>query len=130
MSTNVNGDLTRNQARGIAALLANRRIDDAAQSVGLNERTLIRWMKEPVFSRALQAAETAAIGFAVRSLISDLRANHETMREIRDDTDLGARVRLSAAQSLDMSLLRWRDLQNSDERITKLEMAVFDGTKN
>lgn len=129
MSGNASQDLTRNQVRAISALLSHRRIEDAAGAVGINPKTIYRWMQHPAFVRALRAAESESIGDAVRALVSDLKTNHSVMRAIRDNQVNSARVRLSAAQSLDNSLLRWRELLNVDERLTNLERTVFDGQR-
>lgn len=125
MSENViqNG-LSRNQVRAISALLSYSRVEFAARSVGINPRTIYRWMQEPAFIRALRTAEGEVISDAVRVLISDLKANLEVMRAVRDDPENSARVRLSAAQILDNSLLRWREMQNVEERLANLEELV------
>ena len=122
MSENVtqNG-LSRNQVRAISALLSFPRVEDAANSVGVNPRTIHRWLQEPVFKNALRTAAGNVISDAIRILVSDLKTNHEVMRTVRDDPENSARVRLSAAQSLDNSLLRWREMQNIEERLTNLE---------
>lgn len=125
MTQDVSQGLSRNQVRAITALLSHRRVEDAAGAIGINPRTIYRWMDEAAFTRALRAAESDLIGDAVRALISDLKVNHEVMRAIRDDQENSARVRLSAAQSLDNSLLRWRELLNVDERLTHLEITVY-----
>ena len=116
--------LTRNQKRAIASLLENRRISDAAIAVGLSERTIYRWLTDPTFTFALRSAELAAISEAVRTLIVDLMLNHETMRVIRDNENESAYVRLRAAQILDNSLLRWRGMQNIEDRLVNLESII------
>lgn len=120
----IGSQLSRNQQRAIPSLLENRTIEDAARAVGLSERTIHRWLTEPTFILVLRSVEGKVIAEAVRALIYDLRKNHETMREIRDDEDESAHVRLRAAQILDNSLLRWREMQNIEERFVYLEELV------
>ena len=119
-----NDSLTRKQRRAIAALLESRTIEDAAKATQVSERTLFRWLAEPGFVQALNVAESGVISEAVRALIADLKANHGTLRTLRDDLKLPASVRLRAAQALDDSLLRWKELQNTDERLAGLELLV------
>ena len=128
MANSGNRELSRNQLRAIAALLANRNVADAAAATGIGARTIYRWLKEPVFQQALHEAETAAIADAVRALIADLSANHAVMREIRDSKsdNVTPRVRLSAAQALDNSLLHWRELLNVEERLERLERLYYE----
>lgn len=78
-----------------------------------------------MFVSELRAAETSAIGDAIRSLIADQKSNYAVMRAIRDDKRSSAAVRLRAAVALDNSLLKWRQFQDFEERITELERSVY-----
>lgn len=120
-----NDTLTPKKRRAIAALLEARTVEDAADLAGIARRTLFRWLQDDSFALALRAAEGEMIGEAVRALIADLRANHETMRGIRDDQENSESVRLRASQALDASLLRWREILNVDQRLADLEAAVY-----
>ncbi len=117
--------LTPKKRRAIACLMTARTVEDAAEQAQVSRRTLFTWMTEPNFLVELRKAEGAAISEAVRALIADLRANHETLRALRDNTDESSSVRLRAAVELDNSLLRWRELFNVEDRIAALEDAVF-----
>lgn len=119
--------LTPKQTRALAALVTCPTIGAAAREAGIGERTLGRWLQEPGFRAALLAAEGQAIDGAVRGLVADLAANHETLRTIRDDKDLPAAVRLRAAMALDASLLRWRELRNIEARLAALEAVMLAG---
>ena len=55
----------RKKEEAIAALLAQRNLEDATRAVGISSRTLLRWMKEPDFEVAYRAAKRAAFGQAV-----------------------------------------------------------------
>ena len=116
--------ITPKQARAVSALLTQRTIEDAATAAGVNARTLYRWLEVDTFRAALHAAEAAAIRDALRALVGDLRANFDTMRAIRDG-DESANIRLQAARALDASLLKWRELETLEERVSRLE-AHFD----
>ena len=43
----------RKKEEAIAALLTQRNIEEAAKSIGVGANTLLRWMKEPEFTRAI-----------------------------------------------------------------------------
>lgn len=122
-----NDRLTIKQKRTVAALIQHRTIGDAAVSIGVAEKTIYRWMKQAVFIRALQKAESELISLAVNSLVTDLGNNFQTMKNIRDDRKNQPNVRLRAAIALDNSLLRWRELSGLEERITMLEEAILNG---
>ena len=52
----------RKKEDAIAALLTNRTIEEAAKSLDIAAKTLLRWMKEPEFDAAYRAAKKAAYG--------------------------------------------------------------------
>lgn len=119
--------LTRTQKRAIAGLLEATTVEQAADIAGCSESSIYRWQREDeAFQMELAKAEGAMIAQAVAGCVADMTQNHETMRAIRDDTDAKAAVRLQAAQALDRSLLKWRELRNVEERLAKLE-GVFLG---
>lgn len=120
-----NDTLTRNQRRAMVALLRQRTIGDAAASIGFNERTLRRWLREPAFLLALRQLEGNAIADAVRALVVDLANNHDIMRSIRDDPNNSESVRLRSAVALDNSLLKWRELLDVEDRLASLEVAFY-----
>lgn len=116
-----NGTLGTRKSRGIAALISSPSIAEAADKSGIGLRTLHTWLADADFQRALSAAESAAIAEAVRATGADMAANFATMREIRDDSEIPASVRLRAAQVLDASLLKWREIASIEERLVALE---------
>ena len=123
MSENVS--LTAKQHRAIAALISSPTVGEAAKAAGVSERTLARWMGDPDFRMALGVVESDMIDGAVRCMIGDLTANHDTMRAIRDDPTNGPAVRLRAAVALSDDLLRWRELRNVEARLASLEAAYL-----
>ena len=58
----------RKQEEAIAALLTQRNVEEAAKSVGIAPKTLLRWMKDQGFDAAYRAAKRAAFGQAVARL--------------------------------------------------------------
>ena len=100
MSENVS--LTPKQHRALVALVSSPTVGEAAKAAGVSERTLARWLSDPAFRMALGVAESDMIDGAVRAMIGDLAANHDTMRAIRDDLSNGPAVRLRAAVALSL----------------------------
>ena len=85
MSENVS--LTAKQHRAIAALISSPTVGEAAKAAGVSERTLARWMGDPDFRMALGVVESDMIDGAVRCMIGDLTANHDTMRAILSEDE-------------------------------------------
>jgi len=121
-----NGTLTPRQRKTIAALLEVRTVENAAVMAGVGRRTVFRWLADPTFLRALRQAEGDVISEAVRVLVTDLKGNHQTLRDLRDDEDQPSSVRLRAAVALDDSLLRWRELLDMEQRLTHLEEVLYE----
>jgi len=126
MSDNV----TRNQKRAIAALLKHRKVEDAARSVGLNERTVYRWLADDAaFQTALSQAEGVAIDTATRQLVQLQDAAVDTLRKTMKDSDAGPGVRLRAAQAVLDYLLKLREMRNIEQRIARLEARLDEQGK-
>jgi hypothetical protein len=58
----------RKQEEPIAALLTQRNVEEAAKSIGVAPKTLIRWMKLPDFQTAYREARRAAFGQSIARL--------------------------------------------------------------
>ena len=58
----------RKQEEAIAALLTQRNVEEAARSVGIDPKTLLRWLKVPEFQNAFREARRAAFSQSVARL--------------------------------------------------------------
>jgi hypothetical protein len=93
MSENVT--LTRNQRRAIAALIKHKSITDAADSCGLTDRTLHRYLDDPVFCQALTQAEGQAIDEATRRLVGMNESAIDAIDEVFSRTTEQAKLNLA-----------------------------------
>jgi hypothetical protein len=83
----------------IAALLTHRTVEEAARSLDIATKTLLRWMREPQFiSQYLQARREAA-SHAIARLQQGMGAAAITMLKLMTDPNVPASVRLRAARS-------------------------------
>lgn len=118
-------ELTSAQRKIIPHLLAARTIEDAAQAGGVSERTLYRWLNEPLFRAEVARAETDAIDYTVRRLLRLQDKALDTLTAVLDDPKVAAGVRVRAALGLISSLIELRALRNMDARITALEQLYY-----
>ena len=118
--------ITTRQKKAIAALISCKNNQEAAKAVGVGYRTITRWLTDDLFLAELRKAEAAIISGAVRSMIDDLPRNSEVMREIREKQRTPEYVKLRAAQLIDQSLRKWREIQDIEERLTAIEQMVLD----
>jgi hypothetical protein len=118
--------LSKKQEKGIFALLSQPTLVAAAQSIGVNEVTLRRWLKEPAFlaeyrkarresvEQCLAVLQKASIN-AVATLVASLKAE-------------GEGVRLRAAMAILEHAIKAVELMDLDERIATLEAKANGGT--
>ena len=86
-------DLDPRQSKAISALLLQPTIEKAAQSVGISEKTLSRWLEQPAFRAAYETARQEAFaqsvsllhkatGAAVAALVKNLKCGNPSV-EVR-----------------------------------------------
>jgi hypothetical protein len=121
MSQNV--PLNRNQKRAIRALLQHKTIGGAADAIGLNRRTITRYLEDPAFRHALTQAESDLIDEAGRRLISGQDEALDALQELISKAEKDSDRRLAAQAWLDFTL-RWRELINVEERLTALQANI------
>lgn len=116
------------QQKAITALLTERTTRDAAKKCGVNEKTLYTWMNEPAFRAALRDAEKAILDDVTRRLSAGQSLALDTLEKlIQSARHESTKLRASVAW-LEMSL-KYRDMQDIDERLTALEAALNDNKK-
>ena len=114
--------LTRKQDAAIGALLSHPTISAAAQSVGLGEATLRRWLKEPDFLGAYRATRRDALEHCVALLQKAGNAAVEALQQSLQATSEGVRLRAACA-ILDYSM-KGAELLDLETRIAVLEEAA------
>lgn len=117
-------ELTIPQRKAIAALLGARSIREAAAASGTAERTLYRWLDDPQFARAVQAAEGAAVDAAARRLVALSDKAVTALEELLDSPTTPARLRLAAASEVLDKMLKLRELRDLEARLIALEAAI------
>lgn len=115
--------LSVKQQRAILALLSTKSVSEAAQAAKVGERTLWRWLGEPMFRAHLAGAEADMLDAATRRLLQLQDGAIETVQAIMQDAEASAGVRLRAAQTVLDYLLKLRELRDIELRLTALEAA-------
>jgi hypothetical protein len=107
--------------KAIAALMAYPSIRSAAESCGIGERTLYRWVAEDrTFQAQLAAAEAELVDQTARRLLSLTGGAIKTLAQLTVGAeDDGIRLRTAVA-ILDQAS-RWRDSTAIERRIQALE---------
>src|ERR1700688_1581610 len=114
----------RKMADAIAALLSQRNVDEAARSAGIGTRTLLRWMKDPVFDTAFRAARRAAFGQTTARLQQGSSAAATILMKLMLDANTPASTRVRAAEIIVNHAAKALEIEDIEPRVSKLERAA------
>ena len=117
-------DAGHKQEEAIAALLAQRNIDEAAKSIGIASNTLLKWMKEPEFQAAYREARRAAFGQAVARLQQASGAAVSSVLKIMVDQQTPASTKLRAADLVLTHGAKAIEMEDIEARVSELERAA------
>jgi hypothetical protein len=102
-------------------LLQTRTLAEAAEILGIGERTLRRWMKRRDFQAAYRAARQQAVAQAVTRLHQITGKAVGTLEAILDDEDAPAGARVAAAKAILELTTKSFAIENLREQIAELE---------
>jgi transposase-like protein len=114
----------RKMEEAIAALLTQRNVEEAAKSIGVATKTLLRWMKEPQFQTAYREARRNAYSQAVAKLQQGATAAATTLLKIMLDQGTPASVRVRAAECVMNHSSKAVEIEDVEARVTELERAT------
>jgi len=103
--------LGRRMEAAIAALLTQRNVQEAAKSVGISTRTLLRWMQEPEFQRAYGEARQTVCSQAVAKLQQGATAAATTLLKMMLDPGTPPSVRVRAAECIMNHSLKEKEIE-------------------
>lgn len=119
------GKRARKEEQAIAALLSEPTIARAAQSVGIGERTLRRWLADPTFRERFAAVRRELVELSLARIESGVPKAVDALLDIVqgfDDATPAARV--AAARVLIEKATEARDSEGLVERVRRLEERV------
>jgi hypothetical protein len=114
----------RKKEEAVAALLSHKSVEDAANSIGVNAGTLLRWLQMPEFRAMYLKARREAVQQAVARLQQATGAASITMLKLMTDQNSPPAVRLRAAECVFDYALKGIDLEDTDVRLCQLEAAA------
>ena len=116
--------LGRKQEEAIAALLTQRNTEDAARTVGVTPKTLLRWMKLPEFKAAYREARWEGVNQAIARMQQATGAAGTVALKLMTDPSVPAAVRLRAAEFVFDRAIRGVELEDIEARVTALEQTT------
>jgi transposase-like protein len=118
----------RKQDEAIAALLSQRSIEDAARVVGVTEKTLRRWMREPQFNVQYLRARREGVSQAIARMQQATGAAGAVALKLMTDPSVPAAVRLRAAEFVFDRSIKGIELEDIEARVLELERAMEANT--
>ena len=117
----------RKQEEAIIGLLTQRNTEEAARSINIATKTLLRWMQLPEFDKAYRDARRVAFRQSLARLQQATPAAVTTLIKVMVDPATPPSTKVRAADSiLDHSVkaIEWEDIE---ARIAELERTVAAG---
>jgi DNA-binding MurR/RpiR family transcriptional regulator len=116
--------LSRKQERALTALLAHPTISEAAQSCGVSEPTLWRWLKDPAFSAAYNRLRNRLIEATLDQLAKSCGESVTTLRETLTDEAAPPAVKVNAAAKIIQLTLKIREQTEIEDRLRSIEEKI------
>lgn len=121
----VNVRLNARQTNALNALLKGETVSGAAAAAGVSERQLYRWLQDDTFQGELKRLKGEMLRLAGVRLAALTAAAVRVLGELLEEPGApGAGVRLRCAVAVLEMVDRWRQSDDFDERLTKLERQV------
>ena len=122
------GGLNDRQQRGLQALLAEPTITRAAEAAGIGERTLRRWLAEPAFRAAVNAARRESFGQAIGLTQKYAPVAVATLVKVMQEASGGPSAKVSAAATMLKFGREGIELDDLAARVEALEQAAAAAT--
>src|SRR5438046_455273 len=90
----------RKKEEAIVALLSNPTIEQAARTIGIGTKTLLRWLKDPGFNAEYLSARRAVFSQSLARLQQATGAAVSTLLKVMVDPNSPASTRIRAADSV------------------------------
>src|SRR5271155_927075 len=97
--------------------------EDSARQVGIDAKTLLRWLKIPEFQAAYLAARRTAYSQAVARLQQGTSAAATTLLKTMIDPSTPASVRVRAAEAIFNHAAKAIEIEDIDARLAAVEQA-------
>ena len=121
-----NYSLTAKQTRAVGYLLTSRTVAEAAEKAGVTERTVFAWLKLEGFRAALRDASRTSVDQTSRRLADGQAQALDTLATLMTNGINEGVKRAAAVDWLNLTL-KYRDLNELEERITRLEEMLDNG---
>jgi hypothetical protein len=120
----------RKREDAIVALLTQRNIEEAAKSVGIGTKTLLRWLKIPEFEAAYRAARTESVRQAIARVQQTTSAAVSTLHRLMVDANTPASVRARVSETILTFAIKGVETEDILARLEQLERATEESKQS
>jgi transposase-like protein len=114
----------RKQEAAIAALLTQRNLEEAAKSIDVSPKTLLRWLRVPQFAEAYRQARRDAFSQSIARLQQASSAAVSTLLKVMIDPNSPSSSKVRAAECVMSHTLKAIEIEDIEVRVTALEDAA------
>jgi hypothetical protein len=112
---------TSRQEKAIIALLNEPTTKDAAETAGVSEVTLWRWLQNPEFRASYMEVRRVAVQRAIARTQAATSEAVDTLREVMSDKSARGSERISAAKAILDYAMKGIELEDHEMRLQDLE---------
>ena len=116
--------LPANAEKILAGLLSKPTIKEAAKAAGVSEATVFRALRNDAFSKLYRAGRREVTHHTVMRLQADSAQAAKVLREIVDDKQAPASVRVSAARIVIEQAFKGAEVYDLSERLADVEASL------
>jgi hypothetical protein len=113
--------------RALLALMSGATMPAAAEQAGCSYATLVKFVKTPEFTAALDALRDRILTENCDKLRIEFSASLKTLLEIRDNKFENAAVRLSAAKTIIALVLQLDKIDKIENLLAAQQRKILDG---
>lgn len=119
-------ELSQKQKSVLASLLGGLSVAQASKNAGVTDRTVYRWLSDPSFQAELRRREQEVVERTTRRLLALAETALDGLQLVLEEPgSRGAGVRLRAVQVSLEQFLKFRDVFDIEERLSRLERQVL-----
>ena len=119
--------LGRKMEQAVIAMLTARNLEEAAKSVGVSTKTLLRWQKLPEFDRAFREAKTVTFRQSLARLQQASGPAVTTLLKILVDPNAQMAVKARCAYYILDQTRKGMETEEIEVRVAELEAAAASG---
>jgi transposase-like protein len=122
--------LTPRKRKAVFHLVQGKTVVDVSSELGISERQVFRWLKEPAFRNELNSLQLNGMEEVSRKLVHLASTAVDTLEDVNQNpTQKGAGIRVRLSLGVLDCIGKWNEMVDVSTRLTELERKVFNGKK-